>query len=288
MTCPRCGGSDRNQIGVSYYQCVTVESQLMPAPPGSGVEMVSVDVMCGETYQEGAPPTSQSPLCSCGTYAIGKCRDCEDSVCGLHSSMRGGARLCGTCSYQREFKAAAVKAQAEESARVKEAEERASWPPQSHADRVAEFAVYALTEPQKTTAIEVDGAEIASVLLEAGVEPRPYIRPKKFLRSELEVSGWEISEVDHDRDSRGYDMERFILATDGTQWRHRGSQSVLEQIAGRDKIYPAHTLRSIYQGTDTYHQRLRNHMHEQTLRLAEQSRHRRNDFHRQLLDEQID
>jgi hypothetical protein len=36
-------------------------------------------------------------VCSCGTFAIGRCLDCDRPVCGDCSSVYGGRRLCGNC-----------------------------------------------------------------------------------------------------------------------------------------------------------------------------------------------
>jgi len=36
----------------------------------------------------------QPPLCTCGTIAVGQCQECEAWVCGNHSGMSRGRRLC--------------------------------------------------------------------------------------------------------------------------------------------------------------------------------------------------
>jgi hypothetical protein len=68
------------------------------APVGPNGSMVPVDTVethpCEATYQEGAPAAGAA-LCRCGTYAIGRCGECHVDVCGDHSGLTGGRRLCG-------------------------------------------------------------------------------------------------------------------------------------------------------------------------------------------------
>src|SRR4051812_37117620 len=37
---------------------------------------------------------STPPVCTCGTFAVGICVDCHKPVCGEHSKMVHGRRLC--------------------------------------------------------------------------------------------------------------------------------------------------------------------------------------------------
>ena len=51
--------------------------------------------VCGHRYQEGGPGVGAIlDMCSCGTFAIGRCSECGSSVCGLHSALRADRRLC--------------------------------------------------------------------------------------------------------------------------------------------------------------------------------------------------
>jgi hypothetical protein len=36
-------------------------------------------------------------MCSCGTFAIGRCTSCGAAVCGDHSLLHEGKRICGRC-----------------------------------------------------------------------------------------------------------------------------------------------------------------------------------------------
>jgi hypothetical protein len=35
------------------------------------------------------------PICACGTFAVGLCKECSRPICGIHSGMWEGVRLCG-------------------------------------------------------------------------------------------------------------------------------------------------------------------------------------------------
>lgn len=48
---------------------------------------------CGAAYQE-ADATITHETCACGTFAIGHCQDCTRPVCGSHSSLTEGVRVC--------------------------------------------------------------------------------------------------------------------------------------------------------------------------------------------------
>jgi hypothetical protein len=60
--------------------------------------------VCGHRYQAGTPVTTQ--VCSCGTFAVGLCRDCNDPVCGDCSLVVDGQRLCKPCAKSRETRQA--------------------------------------------------------------------------------------------------------------------------------------------------------------------------------------
>lgn len=49
-------------------------------------------------YQEGQAATPDAQACACGTFAIGRCQRCDRAICGSHSSLQEGVRVCGTCS----------------------------------------------------------------------------------------------------------------------------------------------------------------------------------------------
>jgi predicted RNA-binding Zn-ribbon protein involved in translation (DUF1610 family) len=49
-------------------------------------------VACGTEYQEGGHGVVLE--CACGTFAIGRCAECKNPVCGLHSEIYEWKRLC--------------------------------------------------------------------------------------------------------------------------------------------------------------------------------------------------
>ncbi len=38
--------------------------------------------------------SGDAPSCSCGTFAIGRCGECREFVCGSHSFLKDGLRIC--------------------------------------------------------------------------------------------------------------------------------------------------------------------------------------------------
>lgn len=58
----------------------------------------------------GGPMTES---CSCGTFAIGRCASCGASVCGDHSELYEGRRLC-SAHWADEYRAAGQRAAAQE------------------------------------------------------------------------------------------------------------------------------------------------------------------------------
>jgi len=140
MACPKCGGEFRKAIAPSYWECTTVLAVRLPTGvphPALGPQWIDRPVMCGHRYPEGAPAMVESPLCSCGTYAIGRCQHCGQHVCGDCSQFADGQRLCAvgieTRTAQMRARMDAATAQREESIRAA-AEARAN----EHAERVNE------------------------------------------------------------------------------------------------------------------------------------------------------
>lgn len=99
MACPSCGGSERSAVAPGFFECtslLTVSSVDM-VPDGRGgavpVEQRRTRV-CGHRYHEGSGSVGHGPSCACGTFAIGTCHECGRAVCGDHSSLIDGHRLC--------------------------------------------------------------------------------------------------------------------------------------------------------------------------------------------------
>lgn len=103
--CPVCKGSERREIAPGYWSCACIvpyevmESLPTPGtPPGLGIHSLQPVLkyrMCGTEYQDGGGADGRRPdICSCGTFAVGVCVECSTPVCGMHSEMIGGRRLC--------------------------------------------------------------------------------------------------------------------------------------------------------------------------------------------------
>jgi hypothetical protein len=73
------------------------------APSGPAI-LPDMVLTCGRRYQVGS--AEGAPICSCGTFAVGLCKDCADPVCGDHSLMGGNQRLCTICTEARKSRQA--------------------------------------------------------------------------------------------------------------------------------------------------------------------------------------
>ena len=67
-------------------------------PPWAGIvgaQQATRFVICGHEYHEAAPLAVEAGLaCDCGTFAIGRCAECSRAICGTHSKVVDGRRLC--------------------------------------------------------------------------------------------------------------------------------------------------------------------------------------------------
>jgi hypothetical protein len=116
--CPSCGGTERVPIAAGYWECKTsVEERrlgVIPDPMGApGATRPVADVVyrpCGVRYHEGSGVVTAT--CACGTFGIGVCVECGKVICGDHSRMNGGQRLCIEHCRVRDETAALAAAQA--------------------------------------------------------------------------------------------------------------------------------------------------------------------------------
>jgi hypothetical protein len=100
MACPTCGGSAREPIAPGYWRCSSelIEVTETGGPgltnpmAGPGVIRHERVVKCGTTYHEGGGGSVEA--CACGTFSIGHCIECGINVCGDHSGLFKGSRLC--------------------------------------------------------------------------------------------------------------------------------------------------------------------------------------------------
>lgn len=101
MACPVCGGTASRPIAPGYVECTSlVEEHTVVWRPmmGNPAQMEPHDEVmsrvCATRYHVGGPISTA--LCACGTFAIGICPqpECGIPVCGDHSRLMDGQRLC--------------------------------------------------------------------------------------------------------------------------------------------------------------------------------------------------
>jgi hypothetical protein len=119
---------------------------------------------------------------TCGTFAIGKCRECAAPVCGDHSRLVEDERLCRACAGRRD---ATLRARAE--MERQEEERRAEKKRAARAD-----AIRAIADPIERFVVVMGMQQLGSV---------PSIMPRaKFL-----VGRWEAAVLELCPERRGAD-----------------------------------------------------------------------------------
>ena len=106
MSCPECKGLSRTAIAPGYWQCTTLvwrdATQWGPitgTPPHLGLMgpvPAAIQQPCGRRYHEagGGNEVDVNAACACGIFAIGRCADCGDLVCGEHGALYEGRFTC--------------------------------------------------------------------------------------------------------------------------------------------------------------------------------------------------
>lgn len=115
-------------------------------------QFVPIERLCGRRYHEADWEAGVNATCACGTFAIGQCAECETLVCGDHSRLVGGSRLCRSCEAKRIENRRADNArmvEQQDAARRKSEAERAT----RNAELVAEF-LQAMADVPKLDIIE--------------------------------------------------------------------------------------------------------------------------------------
>jgi hypothetical protein len=130
--CPVCGGSEREQLAPGLWRCTSQRTVITehggpgltnPAA-GPGVIRREHVVPCGTEYQEGGGPGIVGVECRCGTFAIGRCSECREPVCGIHSTLIEDRRVCSEHAEQKRRIAAEATAAAERTRAEAEAREQ--------------------------------------------------------------------------------------------------------------------------------------------------------------------
>lgn len=88
----------RTEISPGYWRCDSTITTEREGPgfqrPGSGPPVLYDTRVCGQHYGEASATPSNLGLCRCNTGAIGLCSECQRPVCGSHSGLWDGQRLC--------------------------------------------------------------------------------------------------------------------------------------------------------------------------------------------------
>jgi hypothetical protein len=94
VSCPKCGGGQREPIAPGFWECRSsvlielMEPRPNPRDPRQAIPTpVTYRVPCGEQYQESGSDMAVTPACKCGTYSIGHSAACGTPVCGKHSDL---------------------------------------------------------------------------------------------------------------------------------------------------------------------------------------------------------
>jgi hypothetical protein len=119
--CPSCGGRARFQVAPGYWEC---QSDRLVGMQGYGARQTPIFEVCRTRYQ-GASVSMSAGQCFCSTFAIGTCTECESQVCGDHSTLHYGVRLCYGCASRNIAAEKAATTQARKAQLKKEREESA-------------------------------------------------------------------------------------------------------------------------------------------------------------------
>jgi hypothetical protein len=107
--CPVCRGNERSPLAPGFWRCESIVTDyqvgVVPAPGYPPAFQMKVPMafphqrVCGHEYHEASRlDEGEMQYCACGTGAIGRCAIDHRQVCGYHSKMRGGRRLCDECA----------------------------------------------------------------------------------------------------------------------------------------------------------------------------------------------
>lgn len=145
-----CGASSRDQIAPGFWECTGLIkwTEYVPAPgvPPMFNQTVPVERsrVCANRYHEADSQPSGAAQCACRTYAIGTCAQCDRPVCGDHSRMSDGSRVCLDClTAQKEAK--------------EQAERQRALEREQEAAQQREISRLSLPADCSATALELDG-----------------------------------------------------------------------------------------------------------------------------------
>lgn len=124
MACPDCGGNDRSPLAPGFWRCdslVTYYETVMAPAPGAPPHLGLLapvtyprQRVCAKQYHERSQQEdADMQYCACDTGAIGRCSRDHRPVCGFHSQLRDGKRLCNECVAEHDAAQARAAARAE-------------------------------------------------------------------------------------------------------------------------------------------------------------------------------
>lgn len=145
----------------------TVGETWVPAGPGGQMvptpQQGQVARACGFRYHEGSMTESGMPRCQCGTFSIALCKSCDAAVCGDHSRLVEGARLCLTCAQRRlDVQQASADATAAAAAQRK-----------ADAREARDAAITAIADPIERLLAVAASVEVVQPVPGFGAPPRP-------------------------------------------------------------------------------------------------------------------
>jgi hypothetical protein len=209
MACPVCGGTARSPIAPGYWRCITlVEKEELAGTAGAADPWLGPTIIrsmreCGHEYAEIGAGMHGS-VCTCGTFAIGLCKECSRPICGTHSGMWEGVRLCGDHLRERQ-RGRDEQFRREQQALLAADGER--WErEQRERDRAKEERAARLAEARH----QIPG--LLAQLRASGVPPQRLRGTRRGWRKRME--GWLLFE-DPNEGNRGTYMVPYHVTTEG-------------------------------------------------------------------------
>ena len=185
--CPTCGGTAAEAIAPGYFRCTTEVAETDSWGD-------TVRRRCGKEYHEGSDAVTGTPKCACGTFAIGQCQECNAAVCGDHSRLVDGRRLCAPHAGALEQEAERERLERRERARfdVRAAAKDAGPTPEQRRAQIenAQAAVVARFE-----AAQRDAVTLVGLLVRAGnpgLEIGKHFAAGRFRSRQRRIEGWTL------------------------------------------------------------------------------------------------
>ncbi|WP_448625865.1 hypothetical protein [Geodermatophilus sp. URMC 64] len=262
MPCPTCGATDaRTQLLPGYWRCdaVAAVDQLV----GVGGAQPAAGARCGTIYLQARADDSGPALCRCGEPALGECSECTRLVCGDHSDLWRGWRVCdrdlARARMQERAAAAAEEHRIREAVAAAEAERHRQR--NTRLELSAEDALWLLYVDEPRTEQEIRSAADVLRRLPAAeftalcLAVLPQICDKvKTRRSGLHrLSGWPFAGPDyHDRSwfltAKGDWYRSGSYGESGAEQGHRGRKVRFDDTEKRAIVYEMAWQQSVDSG----------------------------------------